>query len=118
MKLIILTSLSGPTYSLVPGEVHDCGTAEALRLIAAEIAKVHPDSEEEFAEAQAAADADAQAAADADAQAAADADAQAAADADAQAAADAEAPAAADAEVQVAADEPVIEPAVKTAKKR
>lgn len=35
MKIKMLTGLSGPDYNLIPGEAHDFGEAEALRLIGA-----------------------------------------------------------------------------------
>ncbi|MFN3819942.1 hypothetical protein [Blastomonas sp.] len=107
MKLMMLTGLSGPAFSLSPRDTHDFNLPEAIRLVdagfaeptdreaydaaVAELAPPDPD-----AEAQAQADADAAAVqAKAEADAAAAAEAQAKADADAKAKADADATAAA-----------------------
>jgi sRNA-binding protein len=60
MKLIMLAELPGELRAFAPGDVYpDCEDAEALRLVDAGFAKVHPESEEAFAAARAAAEAQA-----------------------------------------------------------
>ena len=69
MKLKMLTGLSGPKYSLSPGDSHDFPEEEAARLILAGFAE--EDAEAAEAQAKAEADANLQAEADAVAKAAA-----------------------------------------------
>ena len=46
MKLIMKTSMQGPTIGLAPGDDHECGDAESIRLIDAGFAAAEDPNEE------------------------------------------------------------------------